>query len=48
MSNKLHQSEVYLRRRYVIEQRTLKEIADECNVSIQTISTQLKKFGLKK
>lgn len=45
--NGLHNSEAFLRRRYVQEHRTLKEIAAECDVSIQTISTQLKKFGLK-
>lgn len=45
--NGLHTSKAFLRRRYVQESRTLKEIAAECDVSIQTISTQLKKFGLK-
>ena len=45
--NGLHQSAAFLRRRYVVERRTLKDIAAECDVSIQTISTQLKKFGLK-
>lgn len=45
--NGLHKSKAFLQRRYVQEQRTLKQIAEECDVSIQTISTQLKSFGLK-
>ena len=47
MANRLHQSEAFLRRRYIMERRTLKQIAEECDVSIQTISVQLKKHGMR-
>lgn len=47
MALKLYDSPAFLRRRYVEERRTLKEIAEECGTSIQTISRKLKEMGLK-
>lgn len=44
----LHLSEPYLKQRYVYDKKTIEEIAKECDVSIQIIYRQLKKFGLKK
>ena len=44
----LHHSEAFLRKRYVMDKKTPEEIAKECNVSVQIIYRQLKKFGLKK
>jgi transposase len=43
---KLYQSEVFLRRRYVKEGKTVTQIADELGVSAQTIYRYLVKFGL--
>lgn len=43
---KLYQSEVWLRRKYVTEKKTAKEIADLCGVSEMTITRYLDKFGL--
>lgn len=44
----LHHSEAYLRKRLHIDKKTPEEIAKECNVSLQVIYRQMKKFGLKK
>lgn len=46
--NSLHHSEAYLRKRLHIDKKTPEEIAKECNVSLQIIYRQMKKFGLKK
>ena len=43
---KLYQSPVWMRRRYVDEGKTAKEIADLCGVSEMTITRYLDKFGL--
>jgi len=43
---KLYQSEVWLYRRYVVQKKTVIEIADECGVSAMTIQRYLEKFGL--
>ena len=48
MNNKLHTSESFLKKRYVMEKKTPDDIAKECGVSVQLIYRQLKKFGLKK
>lgn len=48
MNNKLHHSEAYLKKRYVMDKRSPEDIAKECGVSVQLIYRQLKKFGLKK
>ncbi len=44
----LHLSEAFLRKRYVMDKKTPEEIAKECEVSVQLIYRQLKKFGLKR
>lgn len=41
-------SEPYLKQRYIYDKKSIEEIAKECDVSIQIIYRQLKKFGLKK
>jgi len=43
---KLYQSKDWLRRRYVIQRKTVTEIATECQVSAMTIQRYLEKFGL--
>lgn len=46
--NSLHHNEAYLRKRYLVDKKSIEDIAKECDVSIQIIYKQLKKFGLKK
>ena len=48
MSGKLYQSEVFMRKRYLIDKKSPEEIAKECGVSIETIYVYLAKFGLRK
>ena len=43
----LHLSEAFLRKRYVVDKKSIDEIAKECDVSFQIIYKQLKKFGIK-
>lgn len=43
---KLYENKNYLTKRYVIEKKSLQEIAEECNVSHQTIYRYLVKHGL--
>jgi DNA-directed RNA polymerase specialized sigma subunit len=43
---KLYQSEVWLKRKYLIEKKTAKEIAEMCQVTEMTIFRYLEKFGL--
>jgi DNA-binding MurR/RpiR family transcriptional regulator len=43
---KLYQSKEFLNRRYVLQKKTIKEIADECGVSHMTIQRYLEQFGL--
>lgn len=43
---KLYQSKDWLRRRYVLQRKTVTEIAAECQVSAMTIQRYLEKFGL--
>ena len=45
---KLYQSKDWLHRRYVVQKKTVTEIAKECNVSAMTIQRYLEKFGLTK
>ena len=47
-SKGLHLSEAYMRKRYVVDKKSPEDIAKECDVSVQLIYRQLKKFGLKK
>lgn len=48
MSVKLYQSEKWLRRRYLLERMTAKEIGVVCGVTEMTIDRYLDKFALKK
>lgn len=48
MAGKLYTSEVYMRKRYVMDKKTPEEIAKECGVSVETIYVYLAKFGLRK
>ena len=43
---KLYQSRAWLTKRYVIDKKTIQEIAKECNTSHQTIYRYLVEFGL--
>jgi len=48
MSGKLYTSEVYMRKRYVMDKKTPEEIAKECGASVETIYVYLAKFKLVK
>jgi predicted DNA-binding protein YlxM (UPF0122 family) len=43
---KLYQSKAWLTKRYVVDKKSLEEIAKECNVSHQTIYRYLVEFSL--
>jgi predicted DNA-binding protein YlxM (UPF0122 family) len=43
---KLHNNKEWLRKRYVVDGRSLQEIAKEAGCSHQTIQNRLEKFGL--
>lgn len=43
---KLYKSKDWLHRRYVVQRKSMEEIAKECNVTVMTIYRQLKDFGL--
>lgn len=48
MPAKLYTSEVYMRKRYLVDKKTPEEIAKECGSSVETIYVYLAKFGLRK
>ena len=48
LSAKLYTSNLWLRKRYVIDKKTPEEIAKECGTSVETIYVYLAKFGLRK
>jgi hypothetical protein len=48
MSGKLYKSEVWLRKRYLMDKKSPEEIARECGASVETIYVYLAKFGLRK
>ena len=48
MPAKLYTSEIYMRKRYLMDKKTPEEIAKECGVSVETIYVYLAKFGLRK
>ena len=48
MSGKLYKSEVWLRKRYLMDKKSPEDIAKECGASIETIYVYLAKFGLRK
>lgn len=43
---KLYKSKDWLYRRYVVQKKSMEEIAKECHVTVMTIYRQLKDFGL--
>lgn len=48
MAAKLYTSEVWLRKRFLMDRKTPQEIAKECGASVETIYVYLAKFGLRK
>jgi len=48
MAAKLYTSEVFMRKRYLMDKKTPEEIAKECGVSLETIYVYLAKFRLRK
>jgi hypothetical protein len=48
MAGKLYTSEVWLRKRYLMDKKSPEEIAKECGASVETIYVYLAKFGLRK
>jgi hypothetical protein len=45
---KLYTSNLWLRKRYIIDKKTPDESAKECGTSVETIYVYLAKFGLRK
>ena len=43
---KFYQSKDWLHRRYVVQKKTVTEIAEECGTSAMTIQRHLVQFGL--
>jgi len=48
MSGKLYSSEVWLKKRFLIDKKSPEEIAKECGASVETIYVYLAKFNLRK
>ena len=48
MAAKLYTSEAWLRKRFVMDKKSLQDIAKECGTSVETIYVYLAKFGLRK
>jgi hypothetical protein len=48
MAGKLYTSEIWLRKRYLIDKKSPQDIAKECGASIETVYVYLAKFGLRK
>ena len=48
MPAKLYTSEIFMRKRYVMDKKTPEEIAKECGCTVETIYVYLAKFGLRK
>jgi hypothetical protein len=48
MAAKLYASDVWLRKRYVVDKKTPEQIAKECGASVETIYVYLAKFNLRK
>jgi len=47
MAGKLYTSEVYMRKRYVMDKKTPEEIAKECGCTVETVYVYLAKFKLR-
>ena len=45
---KLYTSEIFMRKRYVMDKKTPEEIAKECGCTVETVYVYLAKFGLRK
>jgi len=48
MAGKLYTSEIWLKKRFLVDKKTPQEIAQECGASLETIYVYLAKFGLRK
>jgi len=48
MTAKLYTSEIFMRKRYLMDKKTPEEIAKECGASVETIYVYLAKFNLRK
>ena len=48
MAAKLYASEIFMRKRYVMDKKTPEEIAKECGCTVETVYVYLAKFGLRK
>ena len=48
MPAKLYTSEIFMRKRYLMDKKTPEEIAKECGASVETIYEYLANFGLRK
>ena len=48
MPAKLYTSEIWLRKRYLMDKKSPEDIAKECGASVETIYVYLAKFGLRK
>jgi hypothetical protein len=46
--NKMYSSEIFMRKRYLVDRRSPEEIAKECECSVETVYVYLAKFGLRK
>ena len=47
MKNKIYTSERWLRQKFYDEDKSIEQIAKEAGVSYNTVSKNLKKFGIK-
>ena len=48
MAAKLYTSEIWLRKRFLMDKKSPEDIAKECGVSVETIYVYLAKFKLRK
>jgi len=48
MAAKLYSSELWLKKRFLVDKKSPQDIAIECGVSVETIYVYLAKFGLRK
>ena len=48
MAGKLYTSEIWLKKRFLIDKKSPEDIAKECGASVETIYVYLAKFGLRK
>lgn len=48
MAGKLYTSEIFMRKRFLMDKKTPEEIAKECGCTVETVYVYLAKFGLRK